>query len=435
PTETAYEQVLTYVDGYQMATNLYNSTYYNNGFNSIVHDNPIQYSNNYDASYEQHLKNTDWTFKLSPFYRYTSNQNVQVSLPGGLTGGFNTGTAKNSGIELAIQKGDASKNGFSGQLSYTYTYSLLKYGLINGANAVTTLLQALQPLESLEKVNGGSPCYYMGTGVPSCTKSAVINGHRVSPADFVFNPYYNFTYTNAGLMSEYPIDGFYPSYFSAFPNGLQSGDSSTIIPPNVFSGFVSYKHDKIQATLTANLWEGTQYGGPTDVAGIDPRSCLANQSQIGVVPGSQFGDYQTCPTTIPIPNPVTGQLATLNEYRNPWELNLGAQLSYQVTPQIKTSVLLANIGNWCFGGSAEPWTAAFPPSSVICSYVYNSTYLGWSPGEAYNTAGAGFFYGNSPHNSVNGTTGYPKLFDVPYSPATYQIASPFQVYFTASIRL
>jgi len=435
PTETAFEQVLTYADGYQMATNLYNSSYYNNGFPSIVHNNPVQFSNNLDASYEEHIKHTDWAIKISPFYRYTSNQTVNVVIPGGLEGGFNTGTAKNSGVELAIQKGDVSRNGWSGQLSYTYTSSLLKYGLINGANDITSLLQALQPLESLERINGGSPCYYQGTGVPNCDKTAVVNGQRISPSKFIYNPYYDFTYTAAGLASEYPLTGYYPLYNGFFPNGLQGGDSSTIIPPNVFAGFLSYKHDKFQGTMTVNLWEGTQYGGPTDVAGIDPRSCVANQGQIGVVRGSQDGDYQTCPSAIAIPDPVTGQLATIGEYRNPWDLNLGAQLSYAITPRVRASVLLANIFNRCFGGSSEEWTAAFPPNSVICSYGYNQTYLGWSPAEAYDTAGAGFFYGNSPHSSVNGTTGYPRQFDVPYSPQTYQIAAPLQAYFTVNVQL
>jgi hypothetical protein len=435
PTLTASEQVLTYLDGYQMANAIYDSAYYNNGFSSVVHNNPIQFSNNWDASYEQHLRNTDWTFKVSPYYRYTTNQAVEVSLPGGLSGDFNSGTQKTEGVELAVQKGDASRNGFSGQLSYTYTYSQLKYSLINGANIISDLLNSLKPLESLEKVNGGSPCYYGGVGVASCTKNAVINGKTIPPTDFIYNPYYNFTYTEASLASQYPLTGFYPTYFNFFPYGLQLGDYSTDIPPNIFSGFVSYKHDKLQVTLTSNLWEGNKYGAPGDVAGIDPRSCIANQGQIGIVPGSQDGDYQTCSSSIAIPNPVTGQLASIGEYRNPWDLNLGAQLAYDVTPQIRVSALLANIGNWCFGGSAEPWTAAYPPNNYNCSYSYNTSYLGWSPGEAYNTAGAGYFYGSSPRSSVNGTTGYPKVFEQPYAPGSFQIPSPFQVYFTASIRL
>jgi Carboxypeptidase regulatory-like domain/TonB dependent receptor len=435
PTLTASEQVLTYLDGFQMANAVYNSAYYSNGFPSVVHNNPIQFSNNWDASFEQHLKNTDWTFKVSPFYRYTTNQAVEVSLPGGLAGDFNSGTLKAQGVELAVQKGDASRNGFSGQLSYTFTYTQLKYSLINGANIVSNLLNSLKPLESLEKVNGGSPCYYQGVGVPSCTKGIVVSGKTIPPSDFIYNPYYNFTYTEASLASQYPLTGFYPTYFNYFPYGLQLGDAATDNVPNIFSGFVTYKHNQFQATLTGNLWEGSQYGSPGDVSGIDPRSCIANQGQIGVVPGSQDGDYQTCSSNIAIPNPATGQLSSIGEFRNPWDLNLGAQLAYDVTPRIRVSALLANIGNWCFGGSAEPWTAAYPPNHFICTYAYNTSYLGWSPGEAYNTAGAGYFYGTSPRSSVNGTTGYPKVFEQPYAPSGFQIQAPFQVYFTASIRL
>jgi hypothetical protein len=132
---------------------------------------------------------------------------------------------------------------------------------------------------------------------------------------------------------------------------------------------------------------------------------------------------------------VTGRLATIDEYRNPWELNLGAQIGYDITPRIKATLMLANIGTWCFGGSNESWTRAFPPNSVVCAYGHNPTYDGWTQGEVYNTAGGGFFYGKSPHASVNGTTGYPKLFDQPYFPATNQIAAPFQAYFSVNVRL
>ncbi|HEY1681833.1 MAG TPA: TonB-dependent receptor [Candidatus Tumulicola sp.] len=423
PTPTADEQVLTYPDGYQMATNLYDSSYYNNGYASIVHNNPVQFSNNFDASFEQRLKGTDWSYKISPYYRYTSNQSVSVALPGGLAGAFNSGTQKTQGLEVAIQKGDASRNGFSGQLSYTYTYSQLKYSLINGTNIVSTLLSALKPFVSLEKINGGAQCY--ANGKPeNCKKS-----------DAVYNPYYKFTYTNAELASQYPLTAFYPTYANYFPDGLNDGDGSTIIPPNVFAGFLSYKHNRFQITATGNLWEGTQYGSPAEFAGYDPRSCIYNQGQLGIVPGSKYGDYQTCASEISIPNPVTGKFDGIAQYREPWEFNLGAQIGYDITPRIHASAMFANIMTACFGGSAEPWTAAYPPNGVICGYYPNSEYLGWSPGEAYNTAGAGYFYGNSPHQSVNGTAGYPKIFDQAYAPSTSQIASPFQVYMTVQVRL
>ncbi len=419
PTPTAFEQVLTYPDGYRMATNLFNSQYYNIGLPSVVHNNPIQFSNNVDLSFEQRIPNTDWSLKLSPFYRLTSNQSVQVALPGGLSGAFNSGTQRTHGVELAIAKGNPAENGWSGQLSYTYTDANLRYNLIDGANIITTLTRSLQPFLSLEKINGGSPCYLAGAPQTTCTPGT---------PGLVANPYHNETITQAQINSEFPVDGFYPTYANLFPYGLLLGDGATAIPPNVFAGFLNWKHNKLQAALTANLWEGFSYGAPTDIPGLDPRTCIANQGDIGVVPGSLNADYQTCATNIAIPNPLTGQFDKIGQYRNPWELNVGMQIGYDITPNIRASVLLANVYNHCFAGSAEPWTKAYAPNQFICEYVPNSTYVGVQPG-------AGFFYGNSPHDSVNGTTGYPLVFDQAYAPSSNQIPTPFQAYFQVQVRI
>ena len=430
PTQTASEQVLTYEDGFQMATNLYGSSYYNNGFASITHNNPIQFSNNWDASFEQHLNGTDWSYKISPYYRYTSNQSVQVALPGGLSGSFNSGTQKTEGLELAIQKGDPSRNGFSGQLSYTYTFSQIKYSLINGNNIVSTELSNLQNFYGLTKNGGGAPCYAPG-GIPekNCTKYDAAN--KVPASAFIANPYYDMlpdVKSFAGLQSQFPTDGWYPTYANFFPYALQTGDASTALAPNIFAGFVTWKHNKLQATLTGNLWEGTQYGAPTDILGLDPRSCLSNQGGSGVVPGSKLADYQTCGAQVAIPDPYTGQFSNLGQFRQPWQLNFGAQIAYQLTPRIQATVAMANIFNTCFGGSSEPWTAAYAPGRVVCGYFPNTAFLGVTPGAAY-------FYGNSPHQAVNGTVGYPKVFNSAYAPGPVQIAAPFQAFFQINVRV
>ena len=434
PTETAAEQVLTYLDGYQMANNLYDSSYYNNGFASIVHNNPIQFSNNWDASFEQRLNGTDWSYKVSPFFRWTTNQSVNVSLPGGLSGAFNSGTQKTEGVELAVTKGDPSRNGLSGQFSYTYTYSVLKYALINGSNIVSNLISALNPYLSLEGINGGQPCY----GVPTQTKGGtpltpqqIAHRCAVDAASgapkFIDNPYYGGTLTQAAVNASYPLTGFYPTYANFFPYGLQLGDGSTALSPNIFAGYLTYKHNKWQVTVTGNLWEGTQYGNPGSIAGTDPRSCFANQSQVGIVPGSNLVDYQTCSSSIAIPNPYTGQFDGIGQYRNPWDLNLGAQISYQVTPRVQATVALANILNACFGGSAEPWTAAYPPNGLTCAYGESGSYVGLQPG-------AGYFYGTSSNAPQNGTAGHPKVFDQAYAPGQFQISSPFQAYFQLHVQ-
>ena len=43
----------------------------------------------------------------------TTGEAVTIALPGGLSGAFNSGTQRTQGIEVAILKGDPSRNGFS----------------------------------------------------------------------------------------------------------------------------------------------------------------------------------------------------------------------------------------------------------------------------------------------------------------------------------
>ncbi len=240
-----------------------------------------------------------------------------MALPGGLSGSFNSGTEQTEGVELAVTKGDPSHNGLSGQLSYTYTFSQLKYSLINGSNIIASLRSTIAPYLGLEGVNGGSPCYIQGAdsggqtiGVANCSKPFKIKGQKnpIPPSEFVQNPYYSGTLTAAAFDASYPLTGYYPTYANFFPYGLQQGDAATALSPNIFAGYLSYKHNKWQATLTGNLWEGTEYGSPGSIAGTNPTSCRYNQGTTGIVAGSQLADYQTCGSSIAIPNPYTGNL-------------------------------------------------------------------------------------------------------------------------------
>ena len=93
------------------------------GYSSPLHQAQAQFSNNYDFSLEHHFKGTDMAMKLTPYYRWATNQLYEtVNLPSlGVSPSFNAGTLRVDGIELQITKGDFNKNGFSGILSYTYT--------------------------------------------------------------------------------------------------------------------------------------------------------------------------------------------------------------------------------------------------------------------------------------------------------------------------
>ena len=53
------------------------------GFTTPVHDPEVQYSDNYDASFERRFKGTDMSIKVTPFYRYATNQVYSVGCRSG----------------------------------------------------------------------------------------------------------------------------------------------------------------------------------------------------------------------------------------------------------------------------------------------------------------------------------------------------------------
>ena len=78
------------------------SRFFGFGFYNPSHDNPVQTSNNYDASLEKRLNGTDITFKLSPFYRYTTHQSLSIPLGPNFVSAVNLGTQKSTGVEVKI---------------------------------------------------------------------------------------------------------------------------------------------------------------------------------------------------------------------------------------------------------------------------------------------------------------------------------------------
>ncbi len=127
-----------------------------------------------------------------------------------------------------------------------------------------------------------------------------------------------------------------------FPVGLDF----PYISPNVLSAIVNYRHNKFFITPALTFNEGSPYGNPADVLGIDPRVCTSNsagflQSPIHTKNPLQ-ADYTTCGcrphrTDVAsgeffIPNPQTGVFDSFGAFRQPNQLNLSVQLGYQLTP-------------------------------------------------------------------------------------------------------
>jgi hypothetical protein len=447
PTPAAFEQYLNQY-GLSAAQSDF-SHFFGFGFRDPAHDNPVQTSNNFDFSLEKHLKNTDFTLKLSPFYRYTTHQAVTLSLGPNFVSAVNLGTQRSAGVELQVQKGDFSRDGWSGFLSYTYTDAKIRYeNAPNGTNAVDVLNNYIKGFNGLTKGGGGSQCYQFNpnsatSGVsadiasPNCSVVAIDPATGLATgataANVVSNVYYNTPVQ--GLLDR---TGWYPTYENYPPGDPTVPAGFTAISPNFFSGVIQWKHDKLAIAPNFQLAQGGSYGGPTDIIGVDPRTCHANQAGTGAVsltsPYAQDADYFHCGASLSTETGFLAVPASFNgnrflnvaQYQEPWQFNLGMQVRYDVSQKITAVLNLANVYNHCFGGSSTPWSREFSYSQN-CAFAENTfAYTGTVPG-------SGFFYGASPTDAANGTAPYSPILRSPYLADNGGL--PFQAYLEFQIKL
>ena len=444
PTETAFEQYLD--QSGKRAANFDFSRFWGLGFYTPAHDNPVQYSNNYDFSIEHHFHGTDMTVKLSPFYRDTHNQIETVVLGPGFVSGTNTGHQHSWGIELAVQKGDPTRDGWSGGLSYTYTRALVQFGdLPNGTNSIDYLNTYIKAFNALTSAGGGSQCYQNGAADPGCTD---VDGSGTGTV--ITNPYFN--------IAQQPLldrNGWYQPWPNEFPNAPYDQGGTSAIWPHQINLWFQYKRSKWSIAPNITLEAGSYYGSPTDIYGTDPRACAQNEGAAvdvngNPVPGltgqtTGFCDFLTASPTgvtdsgdLAIPNPYTGHFDTPGQYQEPWQINVGALIRYDISPRLSANVTLTNILNTCYGGTKTPWQSAFPANRYVCGWDSNPTgtagnfnYVG--PLQGQPGFGGGFFYGNSPGSISNGSPVYSNVFNYPFAPLT--AALPFQAYFELQYKL
>lgn len=395
------------------------------GYTTPRHDPQVQYSNNVDASYERRFKGTDMSIKVSPYFRYATNQIYSIGLPFGLGGGLNSGVERVDGAELELTKGDFNRNGLSFILSYTYTNAAEKWQNFPGTNInpVDPYNQDIANFNGLTERGGGSRCYENDAagnviGDQDCEQKVGYNPP-------ILNPYYK--------MSPQPLldrNGWYPVGLD-FP----------YLSPNVLSAIVNYKHDRFSITPALTFNEGQPYGNPADVIGNDPRVCSGNSTQIAKVsPGTDplQADYTTCfsaatqsgtnPGTLYIPNPQTGTFDAFGAFRQPSQLNLSMSLGYDISPRIKANLMLTNLVNACFGGSNEPWTKQFPPNGYTCGYISNFYYV------------SNFYNGTSPNDHAANGVALNPAFDQSFIPAyadtnSLVLPGPFNAYLQFNIKM
>jgi len=445
PVQTAYVEYnnlnpssLTSAGGAGANFNLF----YPLGFTTPEHDLPPAISYNTDVSFEHQFRNSDMSISLSPFYRRTLNQYQTVTIGPNFASAFPAANQNSFGYEIALRKGDPSREGFSGQLSYTYTKTGIQFPLLpTGVNAIDNINYYIQSFNGLTSSGtvanpynnqphvSGSPCYLGGAAYGGCT----VNGTTITvdPAGLaggaVINPYY--------FMAPQPIlnrNATYPAY-DTFPNAPGSGEG-TLAPPQVITGFLNYRHKRFTVTPSFQIAQPGYYGNPVSVIGLDPRACPAgagsNQAAVPTAPNPGSPNYIACETPsgyvnggyLAIPDPETGKFDGFGAFVQPWVLGVNMQLGYDVSKNVHANVLVANLFTRCFGGTQAPWsTGATAPSSTICNYG-TGAYV------------SNFYNGSSPYDTAaNGAAVLPYQAHA-YTPYA-QIFQPLNVYFQLQFRL
>jgi len=382
------------------------------GFTTPRHDAQPQYSNNYDFSFEHRFRGTDMSLKLTPYYRLATNQLYEGVSVYGQSPSFNSGIEKSQGIELEFLKGDFNRDGLSVLFSYTYLNSKERWANYAGTdiNPVDPYNQYIQQFNALTKAGGGAPCY---------ASSADSTPDAGCGASSIRNPYYASAPQPLLDKNAYYATGLDYPYLS----------------PNVFGIVVNYRKAKFAITPSLTLNEGAPYGNPADVIGIDPRTCSQNQGTSGFTTGNPLNaDYTACSFAatpsgnLYVPNSETGHFDSFGQFTQPWQLNAGLKLSYDINPKVRASVTVANLVNRCFGGTRAPWTAAYPPSSTVCGYSSNLFYVN------------NFYNGSSPNDvAANGVPLNP-YFAHSFTPAfgdanSYNYPNPLNIYVQLQVKL
>jgi hypothetical protein len=392
---------------------------------------------NYDLSWEHQIKGTDWSFKLTPFLRQTQDQvqNFFLNPIQGFISGLNVGSQRSQGFEFQMQKGDFSRNGLSGMLSFAYTNSYIKYGSVaagaNGTTVLSGINTSIAQYNAYTKACATNPknancgvtsngaaanaCYTTtGTPLPALPGGGCAAGE-------VANPYWNQPLQSLVSTSQaFPTYDIFPGALGLAADGFGSPYVSTLV--------LNYKHDKYAITPSFQFQGGGRYGVPISSAGIDPATCSA------VIPGTNRYNATSCAGTVSIPDPYTNVFDGVGSFIQPNEFLMNLQLTYDVSPRISLTGVVANIVNNCWGGSTKvPW---YSTDGNVCAYgnVAGTIY----PVAPYGTPGAVV---NPPGMSGSIIQPFRKY---PYEPtfgpslaaaANTSTKTPIQFYVTANIKI
>ncbi len=321
------------------------------GYNTPIHNLRPDTSYNADFSLEKHLRGTDISFKLTPFFRSTRNQLQPVPIGvGGVVAGFNVGQQTSSGLELAIKKGEFGRDGLASQLAYTYTRSRIRYNdFPSGTNVIDGLNQYIQEYNSYTSAcatitKANTALCGLAPGASNSNAVATFASTDATSVP-VRNPY--FGAAAQPLMdrsAQYTTYDQIPQPFTG-ENGYET--------PHVASLILSYKHRRATITPSLTYSSGAKYGSPLAYPGYAPNGCASKG--IAAADGSYAADPKSCGGSalsgnsfVLIPDAFTGKFDTIGAFDQPSRLTFNVAASYEAAKNVKISLALTGLVDTCF---------------------------------------------------------------------------------------
>ncbi|HEV3091832.1 MAG TPA: TonB-dependent receptor [Candidatus Cybelea sp.] len=344
---------------YQQNLASFIAQFYPYGYHTPDHDIYPDTSDNFDLSLEKHVKGTKLSYKVTPFYRDTSNQlQFQAINPvEGTLAGLNVGTQRSYGAELSLQYGDFSRDGLSAILSYTHTENQIRYGPINGVSVIDALNQQIELYNSYTSACAGvtksSPNWQAcGSGADAGNAAPVLRSTHDHGKLRIPNPYYK-----EAVQPLFDPNGWYTPY-DVIPSPFNAANGYEV--PDVASLILNYRHGRFAVTPSLHYADGSNYGSPLVWPGYVPQSCSAEPGNTPLTPGKSCSGGQI--GAIFLPDPYSGRFDNLGAFMQPAELSLNLQTSYDVTPRMTLTLQAVNLYNQCYQ-RGYAWD-----NSVTCVY-------------------------------------------------------------------
>ncbi|MGH7659431.1 MAG: TonB-dependent receptor domain-containing protein [Vulcanimicrobiaceae bacterium] len=413
------------------------------GFTTPAHYIPPADSHNIDFSWEHQVKNSDMSWKITPFYRTTTNESMTVILDPvtNFVSAIPVLSERAGGLEIAFKKGNFDRNGLAFLVNYTYTAAYAKYQTLPGGSSpfdgVNQSIKTYNAYTSFCASNPGDAhcgATTNGATAAACYTAAGAPDAACAAGD-IANPYWN-----APVQGLDSLSSEYAPYNQTFGTGLNSVSSSYVVP-HVASLLINYKHDRWNFTPVAQFVAGGKYGSPTQVSGIDPAAgcaplpagAVANDPRTAPGAAGWSGaaspfDASTCGGSLAaVPDPFTGKFDNLGAFTEPSELLVHFQMGYQASPNVKLNLTVANVFGTCFGGSNPPGGGAGP--KLGCWYGASTGFVGANTYNPVSMGGAPFQGPNvqAPYEPILGANAGQQAYggNVP----------PLELYFAAQIKL